>query len=196
MTNNKLQIGQSLIEMVIAIAIILTGLIGAVALTISNLTGVGEAGTRVVASNLAREGIDVVRNIRDTNWLKNLDWDNGLYSGSDFTAIAVFNPTTYEWSLNFNPNSVSDSAAKLYRQNNNLYIQDINPSEGVQTLYSRLITLHPICFNSLTKIETISGGPCGAEEIKIGIKVKVEVAWTESGRSHLITLEDRFYNWK
>jgi Tfp pilus assembly protein PilV len=193
---SKIQSGQSLIEMIIAIAIILTGLIGALALTISNLSGLQESSTRVVASNLAREGIDAARNVRDTNWLKNLVWDTGLFSGSDFTAIAVFNPTSNSWQLNFNPNSVSDAAAKLYRQTSNLYIQDVAPPGGTETLYSRLITLDPICFNSTTKVETISGGSCGAGETKTGIRVKSEVAWTESGRPHLITLENRLYNWK
>lgn len=195
--SNK-QVGQSLIEMVIAIAIILTGLIGALALTVSNLSGSVESGTRVVASNLAREGIDVVRNVRDTNWLKNLAWDHGLYSGTDYTAIAVFNPTLNQWQLNFNPNSVNDAAAKLYRQTNNLYIQDINPPGGTETLYSRLLTLDLICLNAVTKVETIrtSGNSCSVGEIKTGIRVKSEVAWVENGRSHLITLEDRLYNWK
>jgi len=196
MTNGKLQIGQSLIEMIIAIAIILTGLIGALALTISNLSGAQESNTRIVASNLAREGIDVVRNIRDTNWLKNLEWDATLYLGNDYTAIAVFNPTLNTWQLNFNPNNIDEAAAKLYRQTNNLYLQDISPPEGTATIYSRLLTLTPICFNQITKIETISGGSCGIGEEKIGILVKSEVKWLESGRSHLITLEDRLYNWK
>ncbi len=195
-TSNPPESGQSLIEMIIAIAIILTGLIGALALTISNLSGTQESNTRVVASNLAREGIDVVRNIRDTNWLKNLTWDAGLYFGTDYTAIAVFNPTLNQWQLNFSPNNIDDAAAKLYRLENNLYIQDISPPEGVETLYSRLLTLDPICFNSLTRVETISGGSCGLGEEKIGIRVKSEVTWIESGRSHKITLEDRLYNWK
>jgi len=194
--NTRDETGQGLIEMTIAIAIILTGLIGALALTVSNLSGSGEAGTRVVASNLAREGIDVVRSVRDTNWLKNLAWDAGLSSGNDFTAIAVFNSTTNQWSLDFTPTSIGDPAAKLYRQNNNLYLQSTNPQGGTRTLYARLLTLDPICFNLTTRVETISGGPCDVGEQKIGVRVKSEVAWTESGRPHLITLEDRLYNWK
>lgn len=183
-------------EMIVAIAIIVTGLVGALSLTISNLSGVGEAGTRGVASNLAKEGIDVVRNIRDTNWLKNSVWDDGLSSGSDFTAIAVFNPTTNAWRLDFTSNGASDAAAKLYREENNLYLQDMTPPGEVETLYSRLIILDPICFNAATETETITGNLCGGGEEKIGIRVKSEVVWTESGRPHSIVLEDRLYNWQ
>lgn len=194
--NLKSEKGQSLVEMTIAIAIILTGLMGALALTVSNLSGVGEAGTRVVASNLAKEGIDVVRNIRDTNWLENNVWDNWLSSGGDFTAIAIFKPAANEWRLDFSPSSIFDAAAKLYRDENNLYLQDTVPPVGTATLYSRLITLDPICLNTATKIETINGNPCGGEEEKIGVRVRSEVTWTESGRSHSLVLEDRLYNWR
>ncbi len=182
--------------MTIAIAIILTGLMGALALTVSNLSGVGEAGARVVASGLAKEGIDVARNIRDTNWLGAASWDDGLFSGNDFTAIAVFDPLTNSWHLEFSPNAISEEAAKLYRDSNNLYLQDKTPPEGTATLYSRLVTLDPICLDPIAKTETIDGNPCGGGQQKIGIRVKSEVDWTEGGRPRSLVLEDRLYNWR
>ena len=195
--NSKTQAGQSLVEMIVALAIILTGLIGALTLTISNLSASGEAGTRVVATNLAREGIDVVRNIRDTNWLKNSSWDDLLYDGADYTAIAVFNPAADPvWQLNFTPSAIGEAAAKFYLSVENLYLQDVAPPAGTKTLYSRLLTLDPICLNLATKTESITGGSCVGGEEKIGIRVKSEVAWTESGRSHSIVLEDKLYNWR
>lgn len=195
--NYKNQSGQSLVEMIVALAIILTGLIGALTLTISNLSASGEAGTRVVATNLAREGIDVVRNIRDTNWLKNSPWDDLLHDAADHTAIAVFNPAADPaWQLNFTPSAIDEAAAKLYLSADNLYLQNIPSPGGTETLYSRLLTLDPICLNLVTKIESITGGACVGGEEKIGIRVKTEVAWTESGRSHSIILEDKLYNWR
>ena len=188
--------GQSLVEMIVALAIILTGLVGALSLTISNLTGVDEAGTRVVASNLAREGVEIVRNFRDTNWLQDLAWDSGLFLGNDFTAITVFNPLTNKWQLNFTPNAVADPAAKLYRGPENLYLQDVVPPGGTATPYSRLLTLDPICFNAATQTESITGNPCGGGEEKTGIRIKSEVTWSLSGRARDVTLEDRFYNWR
>jgi Tfp pilus assembly protein PilV len=194
--NLKSEKGQSLVEMIVAISIILTGLVGALSLTISNLKGVDEAGTRVVASNLAKEGVEVARNFRDANWLKNLVWDSGLFLGNDFTAIAVFNPATNKWNFDFTPNAVSDPAAKLYRSSENLYLQDAAPPAGTATLYSRIITLDPICFNAATETETITGNPCGGGEEKTGIRVRSEVRWTISGRPRDVTLEDKIYNWR
>jgi hypothetical protein len=162
------------------------------------LSGSTEAGTRVIATNLAREGIDVVRNIRDTNWLQGAPWDRYLYSGAaDFTAIAVFNPTTRAWQLKFDPSVIDDAAAKLYLEDNNLYLQDVSSPGGTGTSYARLLTLDPICLTATTpKVETITGSACGGGEEKIGVRVKSEVAWTESGRSHIVTLEDKLYNWR
>ncbi len=194
--NLKSETGQSLVEMIIAIAIILTGLIGAIALTISNLSGSAEAGTMVVATNLAKEGIEVARNIRDANWLKNLAWDNGLSSGADYTAIAVFNPATKQWGLDFLPNSISDAAAKLYLSADNLYLQNSTPPVGNQTIYSRILTFGQICFNTSTKTETVSDSPCGGGENKIGIRIKADVAWILSGKSRSLTVEDKIYNWR
>lgn len=189
--------GQSLVEMIVAIAIIVTGLVGALSLTISNLSGAGEAGTRVIASNLAKEGIDVVRNIRDTNWLKNLAWDEKLPLGGDFTAIAVFDPAQNVWHLDFTPASISDPAAKLYRDVNNLYLQNTLSPTGTKTLFSRLLTIDPICLtDGSPPTETITGNLCGVGEEKIGVRVTLEVDWTESGQPRSIILEDKLYNWK
>lgn len=196
-SNLSSESGQSLVEMIVALAIILTGLIGALTLTISNLSASGEAGTRVIATNLAREGIDVVRNIRDTNWLKNSPWDDLLHDGADHTAIAVFNPVADPgWQLKFSPSAIDEAAAKLYLSADNLYLQDDAPPGGTSTLYARLLTLDPICLNLAAKTETITGGDCLGGEEKIGLRVGSEVAWTESGRSHSITLEDKLYNWR
>ena len=62
--------GESLVEVMIAVTILVAVLTGVFVL----LTQVSAANTnvinRVVALNMAKEGIEAVRNIRDTNWLK------------------------------------------------------------------------------------------------------------------------------
>jgi hypothetical protein len=195
--NTKYEVGQGLIEMVIAMAVILTGIIGALALTISNLSGVGEGGTRTVASNLAREGVEVVRNIRDANWLKNQAWDAGLKNGNDHTAIAIFNPAANKWSLNFSPENIDDAEARLYRDDG-VYVQDVITPSGTPTIYFRLLSLDEICENDVSLAEVIktSEDSCLVGETKVGIRIKSEIKWTESGRTHTLTAEDRIYDWR
>lgn len=62
--------GFTLIEGIIAIAIISTALIVGLSLAYSNLIAAQNNSDRIIAANLAQEGIEVMRNIRDSNWLR------------------------------------------------------------------------------------------------------------------------------
>ncbi|HVY67942.1 MAG TPA: hypothetical protein VHA30_03560 [Patescibacteria group bacterium] len=64
------QIGQTLIETIVAAFVLVMGISAAVGLAIYALgtsTGVSK---EIIAVGLAREGIEAVKNMRDTNWLK------------------------------------------------------------------------------------------------------------------------------
>jgi len=110
--------GLSILETVLAIGIIMIALVGALTLIIATIYAGGNSINRFIAINLAREGIEVARQRRDTNWLKRAagepdcngyengsplelnnpcEWDSGLtgrQAGNtyDFTATAVFAP--------------------------------------------------------------------------------------------------------
>lgn len=71
---------QGLLETIVAIGVIMTGLVSVMALTVSNLNTQREAATRYQAVNLAREGIELVRNQRDSNWLAQQDTWDGIFT--------------------------------------------------------------------------------------------------------------------
>ena len=62
--------GESLLEVIIAFIVFAMGLTISGMILGSALRNMQNAKNRVVAVNIAREGIEAVRNIRDTNWLK------------------------------------------------------------------------------------------------------------------------------
>lgn len=100
--------GFTLIEGIIAIAIISTALIVGLSLAYSNLTAAQNNSDRIIAANLAREGLEVMRNIRDSNWLRreaNFDKDATTPSKIDF----------YTWDDFFDgwPNYTSSSVCSL-----------------------------------------------------------------------------------
>lgn len=70
--------GQGLLEAVIALGIIITGVVAALTLAISNLSGAGTSEARITAANLAREGVEFVRNERDSNWVARRSWDANI----------------------------------------------------------------------------------------------------------------------
>ena len=101
--------GFTLIEMVITIGVFTVGVMGAFTLALSNLNTVNDNFSRVVAANLAREGIELIRNERDSNWLRidsNVDcdtgvanlqlcsWDEYLNNGADLFFVAGYDDST------------------------------------------------------------------------------------------------------
>lgn len=63
------QSGQSLIETIVAIFILTSALTAGLGLTIYAFSSTTTSQNQIIASNLAREGIEVVRMMRDSNWL-------------------------------------------------------------------------------------------------------------------------------
>lgn len=68
MLNNRS--GFTLLEGIIAMTVITVGLVAGMSLAISNISTAQNNERRVVAVNLAREGVEAIRNMRDSNWLK------------------------------------------------------------------------------------------------------------------------------
>jgi len=67
---NKNIRGESLLELIIALVIFSMSITIAGTILGSALRNMQNAKNRIVAVNIAREGVEAVRNIRDTNWLK------------------------------------------------------------------------------------------------------------------------------
>ena len=82
--NNK---GQLLIESLIGISLIVVGLLGVFSLLSQSLGLRRVVSERYVATYLAAEGIEVVKNIIDTNYLNiGTPWNQGINIGGDYEA--------------------------------------------------------------------------------------------------------------
>ena len=66
---NARQRGQTLIETVVAIAMMTTGIISAMGLAVYSFQSADDSSKQVIGTELAREGIEGVKNMRDSNWL-------------------------------------------------------------------------------------------------------------------------------
>ena len=65
-TNNK---GETIAETIVALSILALGITVASTVIVNALRNMDNAKNRIVAVNLAREGLEALRNVRDTNWL-------------------------------------------------------------------------------------------------------------------------------
>lgn len=162
--------GQGLLELLIAIGIISASAVGTLTLVLGTTTISDASKSQVLAMNLAREGIEVARGIRDGNWLA-LDggaipapldgWVTNLRSPADptdYSAIPILDPSAGTWSFEFPGVAESDLGATntlIYlHPTNRTYIQQQTAPAApyVATGYWRVVTLNPICWNeSLTE---------------------------------------------
>lgn len=194
-------LGQSMMEAIIASGIIATAVSSALTLVQVSISSERDSEMSVVAGNLAREGVEVVRAIRDSNWLAGDAWDEGLEGeANEHTATAIFTPSDKTWALDFSADSVTDPAAKVYRYSGNvgdavigLMVQaDSQPANTLTTGYGRLITIDSICDLEGTIRE--DGTACATE--RIGMRVRSLVRYNVGSKVRTIEVEESLFNWR
>lgn len=166
--------GFTLLEVTVAIFVVTVGLVG-IFTAIQNLSiSASSSSNRLIAIYLAQEGIEIVKNIRDTNWLEQrfvtpASWNEGLTDCSGGCEIDY---------NNFNNPTAEDPVFQLYRgrflkinPTNGFY----NYTSGIDTPFKRKITI------TATDPDTLT--------------VRVEVFWQERGRNYQVSVVEKMYNW-
>ncbi len=193
--------GQSFIEAMVAIGVIISSVSSSLALVQSSITATTKGGAQVVAANLAREGVEVVRAARDTNWLKGRGFQVGLIDpGGDKTVRPILDRAAGTWTLSFLPTSLSSSNADVYVTDEGLYLQaDAQPSGSAVSPYARTVTLLHLCRDDASGTERAVGGSgtCSGSETLVGLLVDSDVRWRGvGGRFQTLTVEERLYDWR
>jgi len=193
--------GQSFIEAMVAITVIITAISSSLALIQSSITATRVGGMQVVAANLAREGVEVVRAMRDTNWLKSQAFQLDLVDGGGSkTARPLLDVVNGGWTLSFDATALSSANAQVYLMPDGVYVQaDSQPSGSSVSPYSRVISLQHICRDDGTGTERIVGGvaTCLGSETLAGIAVGSSVRWRGvGGQYQTLTAEERLYDWR
>jgi len=134
----------SILELVIAIFVLTIGIIGALQLISSTIRNSINTRNSVIASGLAQEGVELVRNIRDNNMLlalSNLSLDREATFASH--GFPVANSTClFDYTFNYSSSIVVcgavDNDAKLYRNNTtNSYAHTSTGS--TETIFKRYV---------------------------------------------------------
>jgi hypothetical protein len=150
----------TLIETIVAIFLLTVSIFGISGLISQLITSSTLSSQKLIAAYLAQEGIEIVRNIRDTNLLKGQSWDNGLANGS--------------YQADYNDQSLSSYNDSFLNIENasGLYGYD----SGRPTSFKRKIILNKPSADVL--------------------EVRVQIFWSEKGRSHQLTAQENLYNWR
>ena len=117
---NSKQEGFSIIEVLFALSILAIGVVGLSSLLIQNIQIQNYTKNKLIASMLAQEGVELLRNIRDQNWIDDNDWREGTVSGGADDILQVANGNNYiiqEIGIDGSVNIINASGAKLYIKN-------------------------------------------------------------------------------
>ena len=215
---NQVPRGQTLIESLVAIGIILVGMIALISLFIVINRTASANLNQAVATQLAHEAIDAVRYVRDSNWLKHdsgltITFDDSLITSTDYGGVPIWDPTSSVADValqiaTVSGGSITSNEAIIYQDASGHYLQTSSatiPNGYSATKYRRWLTLYPICRDTSTttstteQIVTADGSDCsifGANYSMIGIEVTATVQWVESSGTRQYILVDDLYDWK
>jgi type II secretory pathway pseudopilin PulG len=209
--------GQSLLESLLAIAVIMTGIVSLISLLISTRNTSDSILAEQQARYLAQEAIEAARSVRDSNWLKQengevVEYFNGLRSGTDYTGSYVWDSTATSpdaaITFDFTADAVNDSSTLIYQISTSpkIYLQAATTqADWTVTKFKRYLTLYPICVASSDYTVEISvtadGQDCtsvtsDSASIEVGFEVVVHMQWASAGEAQDRIFSEKLYNWK
>lgn len=141
MRKEKKQSGFTLIEAIVALAFMSIALIPIIYAVSSSMRSAQDIGHNLIAANLAQEGIEVIRAIRDTNWLNGVTFDANLSDGD------------YEVEWNSETPLSPFASRYLFLDMNGRYSYD--PNSATQTLFQRRISIKKISSVELLVVSSI-----------------------------------------
>lgn len=133
--------GFTLIEAMVALILVTIAMGPVLILATSTVNVASRIEHNLVAANLAQEGIEVIRNIRDTNWLNGAAFDTNLSAGT--------------WRVEWNTiggGLIAAGSNPVLKKNNGLY----NYSTGTDTLFKRTVLISKPNSNELVLTSTVT----------------------------------------
>lgn len=168
--------GFSVIESLVAITILLIATAAPLTLATQSLSASFLARDQITASFLAQEGIELVRNVRDTNVLENVSWFEDLSLSGNGTGNPCFNAPGCRIDV-VSPSVVSNCPSGCPALKYDALSKRYSYTLGVDSMFTRTILI------------TKQGG------IDYEMKVESKVEWVHRDVTHDVTVEEVMFNW-
>jgi len=181
--NNTFCDAFTLLETLFAVFIVTTGFFSVFSVVRIGIGATTSSINRLIAVNLVQEGIEIVRNMRDSVYVADGDWnivvDNEHLNRHN--CLRVVADSIKDCRIEINDYRLLDQSADAY-----LKIDDdeYQYTLGNDSIFKRWVNL------------TRGGGLCS--EISNPddcIKIEVTVFWQEKGKNQMVTSEDYIYSW-
>jgi type II secretory pathway pseudopilin PulG len=158
--------GFTIVEIITVLFVVSVGLIGVLSLIIKNIQSQTFNKQNLIAYQLAQEGIELTREVRDTNWKLGLDFNDSLTDGY--------------YSLDYNnltPTPVSEGNPPPLYLNGGYYSHTPSAPNATSTGFKRSI-----------RIETL--------DPPTAMRVTCTVAWAIRDIPYAYNLETILYDWR
>ena len=162
--------GFTMIELIITIAILSFGIVSVYTAFSSINTVTSTASLRFTAAYLTQEGLEIIRNLRDNNFINKAKWSSGL------TGCALGCQGDYKTGT---PSQTPANKLKPYNDTNFLKVNSdgfYSYGKGITTQFKRKITITQ---------------PSGTDTLK----VTVQVFWNYNGQPFSFQASEYLYNW-
>jgi len=174
---NKGRKGFTMIETLVAIFIFSASVVGIIAISASGISNATFVKQRIIAGQLAQEGVEIIRNMRDTaslydswevflNEVVNKCTGDGCYVDAEFENINVFECDS--------PNSSEVTGCPVLNYDD--FTGAYTYGTGTETIFKRGITTELLASND----EVI---------------VTVAIAWPRGNKEYVVTVEENLFNW-
>jgi len=158
-----------MIEILAVLFVVTTSMLSVVSLINQNIQVQSINRNNLIASNLAQEGIELIRQTRDSNWRKSLAYDTGLADGAYKIDYRTDAPVL----------TSSDPDSVIYLKNG-FYVNRFGSETGLTaTIFSREIYLN--------KPASYVGAP---------LQVRALVSWLDRGKPYHYELRALLFDWK
>ena len=188
------QLGLSLLETTIALGILMMGILASLTLMLSSFNYIQSSENEIVVVNLAREGLEIVRSVRNNNSNPPVDQTpvnifSGAFDNKSYVLDSSVNTTLGTSNLVANVdagnisqcNSGANTSCNLYLTPSGRYTH--NSSDNEPTAFSRLVTISPFVDST------------GTNHLYEKI-ITSTVSWESKGRVRTFSLETRLTDWQ
>jgi hypothetical protein len=164
--------GLTLIEAIISLFLISVGLVGFFVFFQKIINYNSIISSRLISAYLSQEGIEIVRNIRDSYWLDNgKKWHDFLDEADAYCSLLQGGcEVDYE-----HAGFIESNGNYLRIDGEGIYSYNVN---GNETRFKRKIIIE-----------------CNPSDIKSPAKVIVEVSWNEKGQDYQTKVQGNLYPW-
>lgn len=172
---NKQNKGFTILEVIIAIFFLTVGLGSAFGVIQKILSFSSITNSRLIAASLSQEGIEIVKNIRDTNYIEGDLWDDGI--------IEV------HYEVDYNDNSLTECFSDC----------DFDDMEFLKIDTTFDNEFYNYDLGALSKFKrkiTISKEDLDGDEIADRLKITATVEWDEKSGRNSFVAHEYIYDWK